>query len=108
LSILDGSVREGNRGTTWLDLTVSLSRYPDDVVTVKYQTADGTAKKKSDYTAASGTLLFQPDEISRVISIAIKTDRKREANETFTVKLSNVVGATIDDGVATATILNDD
>jgi len=108
LSILDGSVREGNRGTTWLDLTVTLSRYPDDVVTVNYQTADGTAKGKSDYTATSGTLLFWPDEISRTISIAIKADRKRENDEDFTVRLSNAVGATIDDGVATATILNDD
>ena len=108
LSILDASVREGNRGTTWLDVTVMLSRYPDDLVTVNYQTADGTASSKSDYTSATGTLLFWPDEVSHVISIAIKTDRKREQDETFTVRLSNAVGATIADGVATATILNDD
>lgn len=108
LRIADASVREGNSGTTWLELTVWLSRFPDDVVTVNYQTADGTARKKSDYTATSGTLLFWPDEVSHVISIAIKTDRKRERDETITVRLSNAVGATIDDGVATATILNDD
>jgi hypothetical protein len=108
LSIDDASVQEGHRGTTYLKLTVMLSRYPDDVVTVDFQTADGTAKKKSDYTAASGTLLFWPDQISQVISIAIKTDRKRESNETFSVRLSNAVRAAIDDGTATATILNDD
>jgi hypothetical protein len=53
-------------------------------------------------------LTFQPAQTSRTISIAIKGDRKREANETFSVQLSNAVGATIADGVATVTILNDD
>jgi endoglucanase len=53
-------------------------------------------------------LTFQPGETSRTISVSIKGDRKREANETFSVQLSNAVGATIDDGVATVTILNDD
>jgi hypothetical protein len=35
-------------------------------------------------------------------------DRKREPTETFTVKLPNATGVTIDRGVATATIVDDD
>lgn len=108
LSIGDAFVLEGNRGTTRLDLTVTLSRSSTDVVTVSYVTANGTAQKKSDYTATSGTLTFQPGQTSRAISIAIKGDRKREKDETFSVQLSSAVGATIEDAVATATILNDD
>jgi hypothetical protein len=108
LSIADGSVREGNKGTTRLNLEVTLSRSVTDVVTVRYATANGTALAKSDYTATSGTLTFQPGQTSRTIPISIKTDRKREPNETFTVQLSSAVGATIADGTATATILNDD
>jgi hypothetical protein len=108
LSIGDGSVREGNRDTTRLDLTVMLSRSIADAVTVNYATANGTAQAKSDYSATSGTLTFPAGETSRTISIAIKTDRKREKNETFSVQLSNAVGATISDGTATATIVNDD
>jgi hypothetical protein len=108
LSIADGSVREGNKGTTWLNLTVTLSGFADDAVMVDYTTADGTALARSDYTATSGTLTFQPGETSRTISVSIKGDRKREPNETFSVQLLNAVGATISDGVATATILNDD
>ena len=42
------------------------------------------------------------------ISISIKGDLAREPDETFSVQLWNAVGATIDDGFATATILNDD
>jgi hypothetical protein len=108
LSIADGSVREGNKGTTRLELTVTLSRSIKDVVTVNYATANGTALKTSDYKATSGTLTFQPGQTSRTIAISIITDRKREKNETFSVTLSNAVGATIDDALATATILNDD
>jgi hypothetical protein len=108
LSIADGSVREGNKGTSRLLLDVTLSRSITDVVTVRYATASGTAVATSDYTATSGTLTFQPGQTSRTVSIAIKGDRKREKNETFSVQLSNAVGATIADGTATATIVNDD
>jgi hypothetical protein len=108
LSIADASVREGNKGTTRLNLSVTLSRSISDPVTVKYATADGTAQKKSDYTATSATLTIPPGQTLGTISLAIKTDRKREKDETFSVQLSNPVGATINDGVVTVTILNDD
>ena len=99
---------EGNKGTSWLYLIVTLSRSSDAKVTVNYTTANGAAKAKEDFTATSGTLTFLPGETSRTISVAIKGDRKREADETFSVNLSNAVGATIEDGVATVTIRNDD
>lgn len=108
LRILNASALEGNKGTTRLDLTVTLARSTSDSVTVNYQTANGTALAKADYTATSGTLTIQPGHTQGTIFVSIKGDRKREPNETFSVRLSNPVGATIDDGVATATILNDD
>jgi chitinase len=108
LSIADASAPEGNKGKSMLSLTVTLSRSISESVTVKYATADGTALAKSDYTATSGTLTFSPGQTTRTIAVALKVDRKREPNETFTVRLSSAVGATIDDAVATATIANDD
>jgi hypothetical protein len=108
LSIADVSVGEGNKGTTRLLLTVTLSSIAEDLVMVNFITADGTALAKQDYSATSGTLLFQPGQTSRTISLAIKADRKREPNETFSVRLSNAGGATINDETATVTILNDD
>ena len=108
LNIADGSVREGRKGTRRLNLNVTLSSSSSDVVTVSYATADGTALANADYTATSGTLTFLPGETSRTISVGIKGDLKSEPDETFTVELSNAVGATIADAVATATILNDD
>jgi hypothetical protein len=114
VSIADGSKTEGNKGTTALALTLSLSSPSSEPVSVQYQTIDGTAtssgsrKSPADYSAATGTVTFQPGQTSRTISVLVNGDRTKESNETFTVQLSNAVGASINDGVATATILNDD
>lgn len=108
LAVANAAVLEGNRGTSNLAVAVTLSRGSSQTITVSYATANGTAAATQDYAATSGTLTFQPGETSRTISIAVKGDRKREANETFSVQLSNAVGAPIDDGVAAVTILNDD
>jgi hypothetical protein len=89
-------------------VAVTRSSGSSQAITVSYRTIDGMAKAKEDYTATSGTMTFQPGQTSRTISVSIKGDRKREADETFSVQLSNAVGATIEDGSATVTILNDD
>ena len=108
LSIGDASVVEGNRGSSQLQFTVSRSGSGEGTVSVDYRTVAGTALAKSDYTAASGTLTFPPGVWSQTITITVKTDRRREPNETFTVELLNAVGGTVGDAVATGTILNDD
>ena len=108
LSIGDASVVEGDRGSSQLQFTVSRSGSSEGTVGVSYRTVAGTALAKSDYNAASGTLTFPPGVWSQTITITVNTDRKREPNETFTVELLNTFGGTVDDAVATGTILNDD
>jgi hypothetical protein len=108
LSIGDASVVEGNRGSRQLQFMVSRSGSSEGTVRVDYRTVAGTARAKSDYTAASGTLPFQPGVWSQTITITVKSDRTREPNETFTVELFNAIGASVVDAVATGTILNDD
>ena len=77
-------------------------------MTVSYDTADGTADAGSDYYAESGVLTFPSGQTTKTIGIAVKGDRKREADETFFVNLSNESGAQIQDGQGVGTILNDD
>jgi len=108
LAVADASVLEGNRGNIQLQFTVSRSGSSEGTVGVDYRTIAGTALAKSDYTAASGTLTFPPGVWSQTITVAVTGDRKREPNETFTVELLNAVGASVNDAVATGTILNDD
>lgn len=108
LAVAGAPVLEPDRGTSNVAVAVTLSSGSSQAITVHYATANGTAVAPQDYAATSGTLTFQPGETSRTISVSIKGDRKREANETFSVQLSNAMGAIISDGVATVTVLNDD
>jgi hypothetical protein len=102
------SVTEGNSGTKPLTFTLTLSQASAAPVTVDYATADGTATAGSDYAAASGTLTFAPGETSKTISVLVNGDTDYEANETFTLNLSNQVGANLAKAQATGTITNDD
>ncbi len=109
LSIDDVTVAEGNSGTAAFIFTVSLTNPSASDVTVDYTTTDGTATTAdSDYTAASGTLTIPAGSTSGQITVDVTGDAKVEGNETFTVGLSNPVGATISDNQGLGTINNDD
>ena len=84
--------------------TVSLSEPGTDTVTVDYATSDGTAHAAADYTAARGSLTFRPGETARIIAIPVLDDSDDEADETFTVGLTNPRNATLADPEGTATI----
>lgn len=58
-------------------------------LTVDYATVAGTATAGQDYTATSGTLTFNGGETSKSFQIPIINDEVTEADETFTVALSN-------------------
>jgi chitinase len=100
----EGSAASPGHGT----FTVTLSQVSTSPVTVHYRTANGTATAGSDYVAKSGTLTFEAGETTKTVSIAAIGDSTVEANEGFTVVLSNAVGATIADGTGAGTITNDD
>jgi len=108
LSISDATVTEGNSGTTNATFTVTLSAASGSAVTVKYDTANGTATAGSDYQTASGTLTFIPGDTSETFNVAVNGDTVPESNETFAVNLSNPTNATISDSQGVGTINNDD
>jgi Ca2+-binding RTX toxin-like protein len=93
---------------TAFDFTVTLSAASSAPVTVDYAVLAGTATAGTDFTAGGGTLSFAPGETARTISVPVKADRLIESNETFTVQLSNPVGATLAAAKGTGTIQNDD
>jgi chitinase len=108
LSVSSNRTNEGNTGTALRQFMVTLSAASMQSVSVQYATADGTAKAGSDYTSASGSLTFAPGELTKTISVAVTGDTTVESDETFVVKLSTALGATILTGTGTGTILNDD
>jgi len=105
----DPAIYEGNSGTQTIPFTVYLTHPRGTTVSVKYTTANGTAKTSdNDYLAQSGTLVFAPGETSKTINIAVRGDTRKESNEYFLVKLSSPTGATVSDSQGQGTILNDD
>ena len=59
---------------------------------------DGSAGIQSDVYIASGTLTFDPGETEQTIYIYSKSDSLDEADENFTVVLTNAVNADLDGG----------
>ena len=109
MTINDVSKAEGNSGTTAFTFTVTLSPASAGTVTVSYATANGTATAGSDYTAVGVTpLTFAPGQTSKTVTVDVIGDTVLEPNETFTLRLSAAVGATVFDGVGLGTILNDE
>lgn len=88
--------------------TVSLSEASATAVTVDYTTVSGSAASGSDFTAMSGTVTFAPGQTTQTIFVQTVNDGTVESTETFTVNLSNPVGATIADDQAVGTITDDD
>jgi hypothetical protein len=83
---------------------------PAGAISVDFATSNGTATAGADYTATSGTLNFASGELSKVISIPTLNDNVFEnGNETFTITLSNSVGASLTmPSTTTVAILDDD
>jgi Ca2+-binding RTX toxin-like protein len=77
-------------------------------VTVDYAVLAGTATAGTDFTAATGSLTFSPGETTQTISVPVKADGVIEGAETFTVQLSNPLGATLAAAKGTGTLQNDD
>lgn len=109
VSVADASTAEGHAGGTRLVFTVSLSAASDQPVSVDFATLDGTAiEATSDYAGRSGTLVIPAFATSDTIGVTVTGDIACEADETFSLVLSNPVGAAAGDTVATGTITNDD
>ena len=110
LSISEGRLTEGS-GDGAMRFAVTLDRASGRTVTVDYATTDATAHAGADYTPVSGTLTFPATTTTRTIAVPIADDAlDEEDRETFTVKLSAAVHATLTSAgrTATGTIEDDD
>ena len=78
------------------EFVVSLQPASGKVVTVSYETSDGTAKAGEDYTAVSATTVtFTAGETAKTVSVATVEDTRNEDQEAFTVTLSGQTNATL-------------
>ena len=106
LSITDVRVDEAAGPAVF---TVLLSKSSAETVTVDYTTVPDSALTPDDYTAVSGTLTFPPGTLTQTISVPVIDDTAVESEERFELHLTSKTHAThAGDGVATATITDDD
>ena len=93
------------------NLTVEVVLFPtsSDVVSVDYETIEDIATEPEDYTFASGTLIFNPGDISQTFDVTIIDDIEVEPDETFGLILSSPQNVELGDpNQATAIILDND
>ncbi|TZF81845.1 tandem-95 repeat protein [Pedobacter sp. BS3] len=92
LSIFAASATEGTGGTSNITFPVTLSGASNCDITVDYAITHGTTNAADFAGATSGTLTIPAGATSANIVIPITTDQVVEANETFTIALSNASG----------------
>jgi hypothetical protein len=109
LSIADVTITELDSGSREATFTVTLSQAASTPVTFNIATTNGTAYAGSDYAALSITGQAIPaGMLSRSFAVAITGDTVGELEETFTVDVSSVAGASVRDGQAIGRILASD
>ncbi len=124
LSISDETATEGDAGeTTTMTFTVTLGKMTPADLAVSYMVSggngNGEATAGTDFTAASGTFTFTNEgPLTQTFGVSVTGDDLLEANETFTVTLSNpqcsgcpvgVVPSLVSgEGTATGTILDNE
>ncbi|MEY2517507.1 MAG: large repetitive protein [bacterium] len=87
---------------------VRLSAVSGRSVSVGYSTANGSATAGQDYSARSGTLVLSAGTAQATVAVPVLDDAADEPAESFELRLSSPVSATIADGAATATIADND
>jgi hypothetical protein len=92
----------------WVTVTVTRGGDTSAAASVDYETVDGSGKQKADFEYAAGTLKFAAGEISKTITLLVNEDAYLEGNETFSVKLSNPAGASLDQPSAASVNITDD
>lgn len=108
-SIANSSLIEGDFGSSLMSFTISLSSASPGGISVDVGTDIGTATPNVDYTPTTAVgLTFPTGATSATFQVPVIGDTDVEPDETFLVRLSNPVGATIADGEATGTIIDDD
>ena len=110
--ILGSSARATERAGGELIFFLALTKATSNVVSVNYETTDGTAVAGEDYEEHSGTVIFLPGTIAQGIAVPLLNDSKPEEDETLILELFNPVNGTLKRGVERlllgGTIVDDD
>ncbi len=118
VSIADAQVTEVSNAVSLIAFQVSLSKPSGKTVSVKWATQNGdnpdaslNATAPADFTSNTQTLTFPKGVTGQFVQIQVQGDTLDEKDEKFSVVLDPLtpdMNATIGDGTAIGTILDDD
>lgn len=114
ISDIDGPPSIGVRDTAaderdgTIAFGLTLSEPSGYEISVAHDVIDGTATTGVDHDGSSGTTTFPPGSTTRTVSVSVIDDEEVEDDETLAVRLRDPVHATIGDGEAIGTIVDDD
>ena len=106
MNVADTSIREPRKGTTAGAVQRLPLRVSGKDVTVRFSTANGSAKAGRDYVARSGTLTIAAGRGHKLVQVRIMGDSVREPNQTFFLHLFSPKNATLGDPTAVCVIRN--
>ncbi len=105
-------VKEGSSTHHVNYFKLALDKAYDTDIYVSYHTEDGTATAGEDYEAVSRKVKIRAGLTEVMMGVTIFADREVEADETFSLVISNPIGQGFPEGVseikATHTIVDDD
>ncbi|MCE9613511.1 MAG: autotransporter-associated beta strand repeat-containing protein [Lentisphaerae bacterium] len=111
VGIGNAGVIEGNSGTTTMVFTVTMHETSASLVSGEFSTFDGTAKTAfNDYAYTAGTFQIAIGALTTQVTVQVTGETAYEANESFTVVISNLVNASVNFAAyaGTGTITDDD
>jgi Ca2+-binding RTX toxin-like protein len=76
-------------------LSFTISRTASGAASTVTYSLGGTASQGADYTAPSGSVDFGINDLTKVVTIATKTDAVAEPDETVSLTLTNAPGGTL-------------
>jgi hypothetical protein len=100
----DNSTYSVGEGAGFATITVTRSGDTSGTATVDFETADVSARQRTDYTIAAGTVTFAAGDTSKTFRVLTSDDVYVEGNETIDLSLSNPTGGTVLGSQATAVL----
>jgi Calx-beta domain len=98
------AVEAPSKGKVYASFEISLDVASAGPVSVTVETLGGTAKQGKDFGKVSTVITFDSGETTKTVLVAVKKSNTTGPPTTFSLVLSNAVGATIADGTGIGTI----
>ncbi|MDG2125488.1 MAG: Calx-beta domain-containing protein, partial [Verrucomicrobiales bacterium] len=91
-----------------ITFTLTLSNPTHLDTTAAFTTTDATAIAGTDYTTITDNLTIPAGSLTTTVTVGLLDDTEPEADQSFTLDLTNIHNATPTDTTVTATLLDDD